>query len=81
MSVISISAFSGGLTVASSPYTPPATSTRSTTQLASGATVTTVRGTTGDVLAVTTAVIAAQNTAVTSNAAPQPDTSTFYVTA
>lgn len=81
MSVISISALSGGLNFASSPYTPPVTSTRSTTQLATGATVTTTRGSTGDVLAVTTAVIAAQNTAPTSYAGVQPDTSTFYVTA
>ncbi len=81
MSVISISALSGGINFGTSPYAPPATSTSSTTQLATGATVTTVRGSTGDVLAVTTAVIAAQYAAGTSNVAAQPDTSTFYVTA
>ena len=81
MSVISISALGGGLNFASSPYSPPATSTRSTTQLATGATVTTIRGSTGDVLAVTTAVIGAQNIAPSSYSGAQPDTSTFYVTA
>jgi len=81
MSVISISALGGGLNYASSPYAPPATSTRSTTQLATGATVTTIRGATGDVLAVTTAVLAAQNIAPSANAAAQTDTSTFYITA
>ncbi len=81
MSVISVSALSGGLNFASSPYQPPATSTRSTTQLATGATVTTIRGSTGDVLAVTTAVLAAQNAAASQYAGAQPDTSTFYVTA
>jgi hypothetical protein len=72
MSVISVTALSGGLNFASTPYTPPAMSTRSTTELATGATVTTIRGATGDVLSVTTAA---------PGAGAQPDTSTFYVTA
>ena len=77
MSVISISAVGGGLNFASSPYSPPATSTRSTTQLANGAAITTVRGSTGDVVAVTTEALSA---AVPSVGA-QLDSSTFYVTA
>jgi hypothetical protein len=75
MSISSISALSGGFNFSASPYTPPPTSTRSTTQLATGATVTTIRGSTGDVVAVTTAVAAAQNLGA------QDQTSTFYVTA
>jgi hypothetical protein len=81
MSVISISALGGGLNFAGSPYTPPAASTRSSTQLASGATVTTTRDSHGDVLAVTTAVLTAQYAAGSQYAGAQPDTSTFYVTA
>jgi len=83
MSVISTSAMGG--TSFSLPYAPPATSTASATQLASGATVTTVRGSGGAVLSVTTASagsqnIAAQNIIAQTNGA-QPDTSTVYVTA
>ena len=86
MSITSISAVGGGLNFANSPYSPPPTSTRSTTQLASGATITTIRGSTGDVLAVTTAVIAAQNAASIQSVGAQSlgaqdQTSTFYVTA
>lgn len=84
MSITSISAV-GGYNFATSPYTPPPTSTLSTTQLASGATITTVRGSTGDVLAVTTAIAAAQNPSASyspaAQIAAQSDTSTFYVTA
>jgi hypothetical protein len=81
MSITSVSALGGGYSYATSPYTPPPTSTRSITQLASGATITTVRGSTGDVLAVTTAVVAAQNAAATPNPGAQDQSSTFYVTA
>jgi hypothetical protein len=77
MSIISISAVGGGLNFANSPYSPPATSTRSTTQLASGAAITTVRGATGDVVAVTTEALAAPVPSLGS----QLDRSTFYVTA
>ncbi len=83
MSVISTSAMSG--TNFSLPYAPPATSTASTTQLASGATVTTVRGSGGAVLSVTTASAGPQNIAAQNIAAltrgVSPDTSTVYVTA
>jgi hypothetical protein len=78
MSVISTSAMGG--TNFSLPYAPPATSTASTTQLASGATVTTVRGSGGAVLSVTTASAGLQNI-VSPTGGAQPDTSTVYVTA
>ncbi len=81
MSAISISAPGGGLNFANSPYSPPATSTRSTVQLATGATVTTIRGSTGDVLAVATAGLAAQNAASGQYAGAQPATSTLYIIA
>ena len=90
MSITSISALGGAYSFSTSPYTPPATSTRSITQLANGATVTTVRGSTGDVLAVSTAITAAQTAAATQSAAQYAtaqsaealnQTSTFYVTA
>jgi hypothetical protein len=96
MSITSISAIGGGYNYATSPYTPPPTSTSSITQLASGATITTIRGSTGDVLAVTTAITSAQNgsaqntaaqNAAAQNAAAaqslgnQDQSSTFYVTA
>jgi hypothetical protein len=86
MSITSIAALGGGYNFGTSPYTPPPTSTRSITQLANGSTITTTRGTTGDVLAVTTAVVAAQNLAVAQSlaaqgAGSQDQTSTFYVTA
>ncbi len=69
ISAIGISAMGGGMSYGL-PYQPPAASTRSTTQLASGTTITTIRGAGGAVLAVTTASTGAQ-----------PDISTFYVTA
>ena len=80
MSITSISAIGSAYNFANSPYTPPPTSTQSITQFANGATVTTIRGSTGDVVAVTTAVVAAQNAAALQSNA-QDQSSTFYVTA
>ncbi|WP_297489907.1 hypothetical protein [Acidocella sp.] len=59
MSITSIAALGGAYSFSTSPYTPPPSSTRSITQLANGSTVTTVRGATGDVVAVSTAMAAA----------------------
>lgn len=81
MSIASISALGGGLDFAASPYIPPPASTRSITHLANGATVTTIRGTTGDVLAVTTAMVAAPGIATLPSLGAQDQSSTFYVTA
>lgn len=85
MSISSISAVGGGYNYATSPYAPPPASTLSVTRLASGATVTTVRGSTGDVLAVTTAVAAGQGPGAANNPAAQivaqTEASSFYVTA
>ena len=88
MSISSISSISalGGYDYAASAYVPqpsaaPSSNTRSTvTQLANGATVTTVRGTTGDVLAVSTASAAAKPVSSYSLAA-LPEASSFYATA
>lgn len=80
MNITSVSALSGGYNFAALPYMPPATSTRSTTQLASGATVTTIRGSTGDIVAVSTAVTASASPA-TQNRLGETGNSTFYVTA
>jgi hypothetical protein len=81
MTITSISAIGGGYNYATAPYTPPPASTRTVTQLATGATVTTIRGTTGDVLAVSTAVAAAQSPSAAYGQSAQNETSTFYVTA
>lgn len=81
MSISSVSAIGGGYNYVPIPYTPPPTSTSSVTQLASGARVTTIRGSAGDILAVSTAPSAQQAPATSYNFAGQEQTSTFYVTA
>ena len=58
MSITSISAYSGGFNYYTSPFAPQPSNSRSVTQLANGATVTTLRGSTGDVVSVTTAITA-----------------------
>ncbi len=75
MSVNCISAIGGGVNFASSPYAAPARNTHSTVQLGSGTTITTVRGSTGDVVAVTTSVVPA------TPGATQPNSSTLAITA
>ncbi len=75
MSIISIAAYGSGTNLNAGPFSPASSSTRSVTQLATGAVVTTLRGSTGDIVSVTTSVAnqAAQQA--------QPSSSTVDITA